>query len=300
MSSKPMAYASEVFIEYGSEELRDMYSSVRVEIVRITPELAAAWLANNTRNRPINRQHVARFVSTFLARDMVLNGETIIFSSDGVLLNGQHRLTACVRSGIDFDSVVVHGISPSAFDTIDGVKTRSTSDVLSMENIPDATRVAAAVQCLVSFVDRGGVLRESSGGGGTRKATPRLTARVLAVHPGIIDSVRVMSHNSIMRNQHGFALHYLFGMSNKDLANDFACVLAEGSDDKHRPFNVFREQLIKQPWRTDLRGPYSAKAIKAFNAEFTGERPKILRVSETEDFPEICGLDYESFAESIA
>ena len=41
-----------------------------------------------------------------------LNGKTICFDSTGRLLNGQHRLSAVVRSGVTLTTVVVRGLDP--------------------------------------------------------------------------------------------------------------------------------------------------------------------------------------------
>jgi hypothetical protein len=94
-------------------------------------------------------------------------------------------------------------------------------------------------------------------------------------------------------------LHYLFSTVSHDVAEDFANVMADGHSDIGRPFVVFREALLKTPIRSDLRRIYCAKAIKAFNAEISGERPKMFKFLATEDFPSICGLDYEKLAVSI-
>lgn len=42
-----------------------------------------------------------------------LNGKTICFDRTGRLLNGQHRLSAVVRSGVSLTTVVVRGLDPA-------------------------------------------------------------------------------------------------------------------------------------------------------------------------------------------
>jgi hypothetical protein len=73
-------------------------------------------------------------------------------------------------------------------------------------------------------------------------------------------------------------------------------ILFDGASDIDRPFNRFRESLI----RTDkVKGRHSmrvisARAIKAFNFEVTGHRPKMVHWRDTEDFPQIIGIDFSN------
>ena len=114
------------------EELRDLYAGVTVQIMRITPAIARQMLERNKKNRPLNTLHVKNMKDMFLAGDMILNGETIIFDVDGNMLNGQHRLHGCVESGVAWDAIVVRGIDPDAFRTLDSGKKRTTGDTLAL------------------------------------------------------------------------------------------------------------------------------------------------------------------------
>jgi hypothetical protein len=279
------------------EELRDLYAGVTVQIMRITPVVARQMLERNKKNRPLNQHHVKNMKDMFLAGDMILNGEAIIFDAEDNLLNGQHRLHGCVESGVAWDAIVVRGIDPDAFRTLDGGKKRTTADSLAMCGEAHATQLSAAAQALLSFVDFGGVLRHTTSG--SRKATAPAVQRVLEAHPELRRSVQVMSRTRLYNNQYGYVLHYLFSRVNAKLADEFAEVLASGHTDIGRPFVRLRETLIEHGPRTDMRRKNAAKAIKAFNAELNGDRPKMFKFSEIEDFPEIDGLDYEAIAESV-
>jgi hypothetical protein len=285
-------------VDVDSEDcLADLYSRISVSICRVTPEAARAWLTKNVSNRQLSKLHVKHFVDVMLAGDMIFNGETIIFNADGDLINGQHRLHACVESGRSFDVLVVRGVDQSAFRTLDSGRKRSSADVLYLAGEINASNLAAAVQALVAFVDFGGSIRVTTTQ--SRKATPQLIDRVLSAHSGLRESVRVMRKSRLYDNQYGYLLHYLFSTVNAKLADDFAEVLANGHTDVGRPFVRLRETMISNGRRTDLRRVYAAKAIKAFNAEMTGARPKMISFNDArEDFPEIVGLDYDAIAES--
>ncbi|MEI8285660.1 MAG: hypothetical protein WCG15_00025 [Actinomycetes bacterium] len=274
------------------------YPDVTVEITHVTPDLAKLMLGRNTKNRPLNQRHAERFRDAILAGEWWMNGETIIFAADGTLLNGQHRLWAIIAAGVGIDVLVVRGIDAEAFKTLDGVRARRAGEVLQMSGESSGNQVAACVQALLCFVDSGGKVSSGSTNGG-RKATPSTCYRVLESHPGIRRSVFEMRRNVAFRSQHASMLHYLFSKVSTKAAEDFANVLADGHSDIGRPFVIFRETLLKTPIRSDLRRVYCAKAIKAFNAEMSGERPKMFKFLATEDFPSIGGLDYEKIAESI-
>ena len=279
------------------DELIRKYRSVRVSIERITPDIARSYLKMNTRNRRLNERHAEVLAGVMSAGDWWMNGESIIFGADEVLLNGQHRLWAVIRSGTTVDALVVRGVDEGAFRTMDGGKVRTAGDVLSMEGEKDANRVCATVQALLAFVDYGGNVTGSTSA--ARKATPLLSSRVLSAYPQIRDSANAMRRNPLYRNQYGCMLHFLFSLSDALVADDFADVLADCDSDLERPFMIFREHLIANPCRPDLRRSHAAKAIKAFNAEVSGERPKMFKLLKNEDFPAITGLDYDKLAESI-
>ena len=285
-------------VHFGSVGLRDRYRHVKVYIVHMTPSLAEMYLQGNVKNRPLTKSHVDHMRQVLIAGDMVMNGEAIIVGVDGSLLNGQHRLTACVQSGVSFDAMVVEGIDLNAFRTLDGGKKRGVGDIFAMDGEALPNKLAAAVQALLTFVDRSGVVLNGNGRK-VRKATPQLSERVLLAHPGIRNSVNVMSRSKFYANQFGYVLHYLFTLSSPAIADDFAAVLTDGHSDIGRPFVVLRETLISTHSHAHLRTQNAAKAIKAFNAERLGQRPKILRMLASEEFPTIEGLDYESLDASV-
>ncbi|MDP2620568.1 MAG: hypothetical protein Q8P46_10395, partial [Hyphomicrobiales bacterium] len=74
---------------------------------RITPELAREWLEKtNRKNRPLSELKWTAYAVDMLEGRWQYNGDAIRFGSDGVLLDGQHRLMACVEAGIPFETDV--------------------------------------------------------------------------------------------------------------------------------------------------------------------------------------------------
>lgn len=261
----------------------------------ITPETAAAMLTTNAMNRPISRAHVERLSGAMQRGEWELNGATIKVASTGRLLDGQHRLTACVESGKPFKTLVVRGLPESAFGTIDQIaRSRKISDVLAIETGANMKNVVAALMVLYQMRTLGEVT--VSVGRACDGFSVSVAREMLLKHPGIIESVSVSNSIPMFRNAQCAALHYLFGIVDGDLAGEFADVLRSGSTKLRRPFNMFREGLIRLratsavPSRRDA----SARAIKAFNAERIGKSVSILTWRANEEFPLIDGLDYEA------
>lgn len=120
-------------------------TSIQTGVAQITPELAKHLLATtNHDNRPLKPAHV-KMLSTALKNDeWMLNGETIAFSKSGRLLDGQHRLTACVNTGKAFQTVIIKGIEDeAAFGKIDTGKPRSVTDLMSLQGLPKAPLFSA-------------------------------------------------------------------------------------------------------------------------------------------------------------
>jgi hypothetical protein len=105
------------------------------DAVIITPECAARALASNHGNRRLKKAQVS-----YLSQ-MIQNGEwrpdhpcQIVFSSSGRLIDGQHRLNACIVAGQPIVVRVVCGADESLKRYLGGGVPRNTSDQLTIED----------------------------------------------------------------------------------------------------------------------------------------------------------------------
>ena len=108
---------------------------MKCEVVSVTPEMARKWLDNNCINRAISHPRVEMYARDMEAGKWLLNGEPIVFNKDGNLVNGQHRLTAIIKSGITVKMLVIKGVENSDGVIYDRGRSRSTSDTLVMNGI---------------------------------------------------------------------------------------------------------------------------------------------------------------------
>lgn len=128
--------------------------AIRLEI---SPAMAAAMMERNAdndwHNRPHSEKAVDRYV-TGIQRGWKYTGEPLIFSGSGRLLNGQHRLMACMKANTSFPCLVVFGIEEDAFMFMDVGTKRQAGHIFSIENVMNANWAAATARLLYSYSNR--------------------------------------------------------------------------------------------------------------------------------------------------
>ena len=103
-----------------------------IKLVTITPKMAEIMLEKNIANRKVNQANVNRIAADMATGNYKVNGETIKISPNGEILDGQHRLLACVKSGMSFQTYIVYNVEREAIGTIDMGKGRSVADSLNV------------------------------------------------------------------------------------------------------------------------------------------------------------------------
>ena len=105
-----------------------------MKMMDVTPSIARQWLARNMGNRPITASVVNRYARHMDGGKWKMAGDPIRFSKTGKLIDGQHRLTAIVKTGLTVPMVVLTGLEDAIFNVIDTGRARSKSDVLFIEH----------------------------------------------------------------------------------------------------------------------------------------------------------------------
>lgn len=103
-------------------------------IVEISPALAKEWLESNTFNRKMSTATVSKYAGDMSAGVWRLNHQGIAFDDQGVLVDGQHRLAAIVKSGCKIRMMVTWGADRVG---IDELRVRSVADVIKFGGISD-------------------------------------------------------------------------------------------------------------------------------------------------------------------
>ena len=111
---------------------------MKVEIVNVTPRLAAEWLATSdgnprwrkcvsNKNKLYDERIVERIADDMRNDNWNPGTNTIGFGEDGKLKEGHHRLAAVVKAGVTVQMVVVWGITQAGEIHIDDNRTRQES-----------------------------------------------------------------------------------------------------------------------------------------------------------------------------
>jgi len=268
---------------------------MKTNIEVITPEIAREYLGYNTRNRNISVRHV-----DFLAKAMTdgtwdVNGDSIRFAGD-MLLDGQHRLMACINSGVSFTTLVIRGLDASTFDTIDIGKKRSAGDTLSVLGVKNSLGHAGALAVIIRTMSR------------KSEASVKITNKDIEVayelYDGLGEHVYYATSgrsSTPMSFSHRAAFRYMFSVVDECAAHDFFDKIDTGVGlENDSPELALRNRMLaSNASKSRIRRPYiEALIIKAWNYKFNGRTVKALRYrtegGNAEEFPVIDGLRYSS------
>ena len=115
-------------------------------ILTITPDLASRILNTSPGNRRQRGWYVDLLAAAMKRDEWKVTNQGIGIDSLGRLRDAHHRLTACIKSGVPFESLVVFGLDPSVYEVIDtGIK-RNVEDLLDIES-----RIAQPLRLGASF-----------------------------------------------------------------------------------------------------------------------------------------------------
>lgn len=120
-------------------------------LVLVSPELAEYWLDKNLHNRKVYFGIVREYSAAMKEGRWEFDGDSIQFSKEGVLLNGQHRLMAQVASGATLVQSVWYNLDEKIQTVMDTGRKRSFADILELEGEKDAAHLAALTSMLYYY-----------------------------------------------------------------------------------------------------------------------------------------------------
>lgn len=128
-----------------------------IELITITPFMAKQWLMKNNGNRKLRNDVVNAYARAMVEGNWTDSNDAICFDKDGNLLNGQHRLNACIRAGVSFKSIVRYDCPAEAFAHMDTGATRSHGDIVRSIRADDpiarCNGVRATIKCLYGLAN---------------------------------------------------------------------------------------------------------------------------------------------------
>lgn len=281
----------------------ELHYGVFTGYVTFTPARAKIALENNIRNRKVNDTQinvVKEAMSNNLWDD---NVSKINFASSGELSDGQHRLIACVRSGITFRCMVTWGVTRTAQLATDRRGARSLSDDLEIAGYKNTVNLAAVARVVYQF-QRGSSVSQiiAKSTSVTSNASDQMIFNFfLNRQDEIIEKERVVSRvYTSLRDLHisKTVLNPLvieFDRISKEDAEAFWKQLSSGfARFENDPIFILRKRFIDDAKSNTSNLPAIVKTaliIKAWNMYMTGTTVKQLKWTSgganPEKFPEI-------------
>lgn len=287
-------------------EDRPITTPVTAHIQTITPIQAQMWLdTTNHKNRKMRPGRVAALAADLKNGLWRMTPDAIAFDADGILINGQHRLAAIVKSGIAADAIVIHGMPSETFVVTDDGLKRSFADVLSLHNVPQP-HLTGTVVGMVYRWEIAGTPDALLPGEGSRKGSKssllhRYNQTPEAFHAAVLAGVRISSRIGMPAGWWGAAM-YRFTEKDQADAAYFEHAMQTGEDyqgialGSTNPLRVLRETLLTDAtkhrsfYRKNQRSTI-AIMTKAWNAYRIGNEISILKYKgggeKPEAFPEI-------------
>jgi len=125
---------------------------MELQVVTMTPDWAHELIEkHNVNNRKVRRDVVQAYVHAIKSGQYKLTHQGVAIGTNGVLLDGQHRLLAIVESGIQVPIVMATECDPSIYDVLDTGCTRKSVDVLGAYGAQDAGGSSSTVRTYIMY-----------------------------------------------------------------------------------------------------------------------------------------------------
>lgn len=233
-------------------------------IQTITPQIAVSLLERNTSNRPINTAHVNELAKQMTDGLWKLNGVPIIYNA-ARLIDGQHRLHACIAADKEFSTAVIDDAPSDIFDTIDTGRRRTGADILHISGEENSKLLAPAVV----LID--GIYNERV------EHMPKIPntkiKELVNKYPGVQDSIEYIGKGSkLLPIRFLISFHYVFSQIDRNLANKFFDDLIGGASLTYGdPVLTLRDRLTENIANKKLsRTQIAGLMVKVWNLRMQG------------------------------
>lgn len=260
--------------------------STKISDIIVTPDVAADLLSQNTTNRPLSRPIVSKYARMMAMGRWIFNGDTIT-RSNGVLIDGQHRLAAVVKSGFSIRCILVDGVDAGAFATKDAGKPRTYGDLLSIGGFRNANALGAAATTVMKILE----MQRDDSAGFYNKAMDNASILDWVVKNPELSGYYTSSKMGVGRNTVRMAMCFLYQQKGADISAFMNRLNSGVGLTKTDPAYHLREYLVR---RRESGGAIErrrecAMFIKCINADLNGIPMKLLKFLDDERFPKIPG-----------
>jgi len=239
-------------------------------------------LEKNGKNRLLSQAHVNRLAREIREGRWQYNGDTIKIANNDDVLDGQHRLWAAIEAQMPIKTIIVNGIEPDAFTTIDTIRrTRSHADTVYLHGVHSNTNaIATGLNWLLRW--KSGTITNSTYRQSGKRIENEDIKKAMIEHPNMVAAVQ---KTRCLRNfaNHGMLACFYYMLcwrGSEGAADDFLEAMRDAAllSQRH-PYFLLRRWLINHKAQQRRLDPEMAFAmmIKAANATHAGRRIDILQ-----------------------
>ena len=206
--------------------------------------MAREWLEKNVaNNRPVSDSFVIKYGLDMMEGRWQYNGDPIRFDTEDRLIDGQHRLHACVEARVPFETDVIFGLAPEAIRTIDIGRSRTAGHIAHFEGAQNAS-AACAIAGLILLHRKHGIQNLND-------------PRCQPTKPQVVEAVRTLQGLDEAVAQAGMLgkkiapprvvgfCYYQFAAQNREVARRFFEELGYGVNlSLDSPVYLLRERLL--------------------------------------------------------
>jgi hypothetical protein len=251
------------------------------------PDMARLLLENNRMNRPLRESLVSGLKHKMTTGKWLNNYDAIIISSDGILLDGQHRLAACIAGNIEFVCDIRVMADKSHFPEINTGVSRTPGDTLNIAGYKNYNQLALAATYLFHYKNDSLLYKN--------KLPREDILKIVKEYPDILDVSLTYAerayHYTCLSKGVGMFLHYAFSEIDSDMANEFFNKFSTGENMEHGDPELAITRLLLNNKNSNKRYDkitLMAFIIKAWNARRKGKKLSVIRWEQkVEKFPSI-------------
>lgn len=262
-----------------------MSFNVNVCLEKITPQMSSEWLeCLYTKQRSVRKQHVEKLTREIVNGNWRVSPDCITLVK-GELLNGQHRLLACVAANKTIDALVMRSNDSDLYRIIDSGKSRTIGDVIDFQH---ANTVAAIANLTLRYFS-GNVTRM---GGRSMPSRSEIMDFILSNRDALQHIAgfvqNLTAKRPIIPGSLAGALWMITPIKKREDATRFIEQVFTGKGDVEEA-TIIRERFIKDKMSSrKINKSYAfGLLIKAFNSFANGIGVKTFKILDGEEFPKI-------------
>lgn len=271
---------------------------MKIEKVLITPETAKKMLEMNTNNRKVNDSVVYKY-----SREIVNGtwkedtGELIKISKNNVILDGQHRLLAVIKSNKCINFHVATEIEDDNFKVLDTGKSRSGGDIFKLAGVKNYNNVSSIIQLYNNvYNNKSNAIKATN----TTSLRPQELLNLYEEQPEYWQTVFNLAQNLHTKFQRIWNLTevgmFIAVLDNCDMvkSREFIRQICEGVDVSNNIVILLRNKLIADKVSVNKKMSVVYRRsliIKSWNVFYTNRDVKVLKFNpDVENYPEIIGI----------